>query len=512
MIFKTAESPAEFEQIHRLNYRTFAEEVGQYTPNGSGILVDRFHEKNTYHIALQGESLLGMVATHDRPPFSVAARLADPSVLDALGGPLLEVRLLAMNPDYRNRLVLPGLLWELYCDARARRYSHLIISGITERLSMYERVGFRALGPATQSGAAKYVPMALSLADPPEHLEWFTRSYTARRSRSTEPLVSLMPGPVEIAPEVRAAFQRAPISHRCAEFTAVYESVRASLSRLAGGMPVAILTGSGTTANDAVALHLHAAFGEAPGLILVNGEFGERLARQATRAGLRYETLSWPWGDPWNMRDVADKLAQRPAWVWAVHLETSTGVLNPLQQLAEIMASREIPLAADCVSSLGATPLPQQGLWMCTGVSGKAIGAYAGLSFVFANPAALERVPDMSLPASMDVRVAIAHRGPQFTVASPSLYALEAALSQCDFARHAEMGSIVRRRLRELGIRPLAAEIDAAPCVTTFVAPDSAFVDRCRRAGFELGGGSGYLRERGWTQIATMGAITSTHP
>jgi len=58
-----------------------------------------------------------------------------------------------------------------------------------------------------------------------------------------------------------------------------------------------------------------------------------------------------------------------------------------------------------------------------------------------------------------------------------------------------------------MGIQPLAAEIDAAPCATTFVLPDHTFVERCRRAGFELGSESGYLLKHRWGQIATMGAV-----
>ena len=89
LIFKRAETAAEFDQIHRLNYRTFAEEVQQYAPDGTGVLVDRFHDKNVYYIAVENGRVLGMVAANDQPPFSVEKRVPDPASLDALGGPLL---------------------------------------------------------------------------------------------------------------------------------------------------------------------------------------------------------------------------------------------------------------------------------------------------------------------------------------------------------------------------------------------------------------------------------------
>ena len=529
LIFKTAETAEEFDQIHRLNYRTFAEEVQQYVPDGTGVLVDRFHDKNIYLIAVENGRVLGMVAANDQPPFSVVKRLTDSASLDALGGPLLEIRLLAVEPDSRHRMILGCLLWELYRYASNRGYSHAVISGITSNLEMYRRIGFQALGPAVGSGDASFVPMALSLQNPPEDLARRTRAFLARearQARTTGPsLTNLMPGPVEISAEVRQAFARPPVSHRSLAFVDAYERTRDTLSHLSGGLNVAVMVGSGTTANDCVAMHLRAAFQDAPGLVLVNGEFGERLVGQASRAGLRFRALRWRWGSPWDLDEINDALTQSPAWIWAVHLETSTGVLNRVPELVSLASglasspasSRGVRVALDCVSSLGAVPLPEQGVWMSTGVSGKSLGAYAGLAFVFASPQALEQTSAASFPASMDVAAAAAQSGPQFTVASPLLFALETALrpfasaetARERWARQQSLGRSVRSQLRQMGIQPLAGETDAAPSVTTFPIPSDSFVEKCRRAGFELGSESGYLLKRRWAQIATMGAVDS---
>lgn len=145
--------------------------------------------------------------------------------------------------------------------------------------------------------------------------------------------------------------------------------------------------------------------------------------------GLRLERLVYSWGSPWNMQEVSAALRRKPAWVWAVHLETSTGVQNPLAELVEEASKRSIPVAADCVSSLGAVPLPQQGLWMASGVSGKALASYAGLSFAFASREALEQTAGARFPSSLDVGAAVRCPGPQFTIASPQLMALREALT-----------------------------------------------------------------------------------
>ncbi len=516
LTFKQADSAWEFEQIHRLNYRTFAEEIGQYAPDGSGVLVDRFHDKNRYFIAVQDSQVVGMVAVHDQPPFSVASRMSDPAILVSLGERLLEVRLLALNAGSRHRMIFAGMLWQMYLFARRQGYSHLVISGITDKLEMYERLGFEALGPAVQTGEASFVPMAMCLQPPPERLLRDAQLYLARENRMRNiPLFSLMPGPVEIAEPVREAFCRRPISHRCPEFLEAYDRTCSRLRNLVGGMDVAPLVGSGTTGNDALSLHLAAAVEDQKGLVLTNGEFGERLIGQARRAGLNFVPLQWSWGDPWDLNRIEDNLAAGARWIWGVHLETSTGVLNDLTGLICLARRYDAKVAMDCVSSIGAAPIDSDGLFMATGVSGKALGAYAGLAFVFVQPGAMKGALP-GIPSSLDVGGAIHYNGPRFTVPAPQWLALDAALelhyaapSQVDarLEDYRRTGVWVRQQLRESGIQPLASEQHAATSITTFDVPFNGFLEKCRRNGFELAGDSGYLRVRNWSQIATMGVL-----
>src|SRR5262249_21393962 len=64
-------------QTHRLNYRTFVTEIPQHHDTGDGRLVDKFHAKNIYFIAMRRDRVVGMISLHDQPPFSVADRLPD---------------------------------------------------------------------------------------------------------------------------------------------------------------------------------------------------------------------------------------------------------------------------------------------------------------------------------------------------------------------------------------------------------------------------------------------------
>ena len=169
-VFKLAENPEEYDGLRRLNHRVFAEEVGQHTADPSGLLVDRFESKSEYWIALHAGAVVGMLAVHDQPPYSVEKRLPTPDVLKSWPSPILEVRLLAVDPDHRNRMVMAGLLGNMVVQAMDRGYATMLASGITGRLEMYRRFGFEELGPPVEDGRAAFVPLALRLDQLPARI------------------------------------------------------------------------------------------------------------------------------------------------------------------------------------------------------------------------------------------------------------------------------------------------------------------------------------------------------
>jgi aspartate aminotransferase-like enzyme len=175
----------------------------------------------------------------------------------------------------------------------------------------------------------------------------------------------------------------------------------------------------------------------------------------------------------------------------------------------------------DCISSLGATPLDLREVYLATGTSGKSLGSYAGVAILFADPQAAARLEHNNVPTYLDAGAALRTKGPCFTFPSPMLLALDAALREYEtperaasvYARYRELGTLIRNRLRGLGLTPLAAAEDSAsPVITTFAPPEDKsamrFVARCRKLGYAIGGESGYLAQRRFVQIATMGAVT----
>ncbi len=523
--FKRAETRQEFEQIHCLNYRTFVSEIPQHEDPGSGVLVDKFHGKSAYLIVLREGRVVGMVSTHDQPPFSVAERLRDPEILHRPGTRPLEIRLLAIEPEERNKTLFFGMVWSLYEYARTNGYTHLFISGIAERVQLYEQLGFVQLGPAVGTGPASFVPMMLTIGVLPDKIKRVKRlweSHLGKLAPKRDDAVCLLPGPVTTSAAVRTAFHQPPIYHRGPEFIKRFIALRKLLADVTGARNVAILNGSGTLGNEAVAATLAATPGEDRGVLLINGEFGERLARQAVRFGLQPRLLRWPWGRPWDLDEVDDALAKEPTgcWVWGVHQESSTGVLNDLPGLVRVARKRGARVCVDCISSLGAVPIDLREVYLATAASGKALGAYAGAAIIFADIDALHRLDRGRVPSYFDLPAALASEGPCYTFPSPTLCALEAALAeystpqkaQAAYTRYQELGVYVRSELRRVGLEPLAADDCASPVVTTFTPPGeetaAAFVNRCRGWGFAIGGQSGYLAERRLVQIATMGAVT----
>jgi aspartate aminotransferase-like enzyme len=520
LTFRKASGDDELRQICALNHRIFAEEVAQHPPDPSGLLVDRFHQENRYFVALEDSVVVGMISAHTGPEFSIARRLPDPSLLGRLQRPM-EIRLLAIEPKARRRTVLAGLLWQVYEHANAGEYSHLLISGITEREGMYRKMGFVSLGPAVPEGSACFVPMMMPMAGRRQsvagRVHMHERHWQRRVQQERE--VSLLPGPVNIHPLVAATFMQMPESHRSEAFVNRFAEMREHLQRLGSGMEVAVFPGGGTLANDAVAANLSAIFGEAEGLVVSNGEFGERLGDQAARAGLKFRQLRFAWGDGWSMEQTQEAL-RRAAWVWAVHLETSTGVLNDAAALMEMAERCGTAVALDCVSSIGAVKIPQasDAFLLASGVSGKSLGAYAGLGFVYAGQACAHRLQNRMVCGSFDVLAMARMRGPGSTVSSPLVNALLDALrmhygsdeaAQRRLAHYESLGRWVRTRMRAAGWMPIAPEAIAAPNVSSFVLPDTEFAARCRNSGYRIAHESQYLKARGWGQIATMGEVTA---
>lgn len=509
LVFKIASEPWEFEQIYRLNYKTFVEEIPQHGPNSDGRLVDRFDAENTYLICLQGRELVGMIAVRDRRPFSLDEKLPDLESYLPPARSLCEMRLLSVRPGHRNGLVFRGLMKLLEEFCLDRGYDLAVISGAAHRVELYRRLGFVPFGPMVGTQPALFQPMYLTLNSWRERAADFLRA-----SRVSSAKRVFLPGPVSVHREVRHALSQLPVSHRADDFVEDFQETKRLLCDFAGARCVEILLGSGTLANDVIAAQLSLRPGR--GLVLSNGEFGERLIDHAARFGLDFEPLAIGWGETFELPAVQRRLKQGDIrWLWAVHCETSTGVLNDLEGLKRLSQETGVLLCMDCVSSIGTVPLDLRGVYLASGASGKGLGAFPGLCLVFYN----EPIPSAPtrLPRYLDLGFYAENRGVPFTFSSNLLYALKTALARFDrrkaFHETAALARWLREELRAMGLRIVAEDAHMAPAVITIALPPSISVEKLggelERDGFYLSYKSRYLLDRNWIQICLMGDYSS---
>lgn len=507
LTFKIAREPRELEQVHTLHYKAFVEEIPQHAPNDEARHVDRFHDENVYAVALDGERVIGSIAVRGRRPFSLDGKLAN---LDSYLPPdrsFCEVRLLNIAKEHRTGNILPGLITAVWDYAMTSNYDTALISATTRQLKLYEHMGFVPFGPLVGTEDAQFQPMYLTVEAFREQAREISSLPPAIRGE----VVNLLPGPVAIHPDVAAAFCTTPESHRSPTFEDDLRTVKSRLCELAGMRHVEVLLGSGTLSNDTVAAQLWLHGGK--GIVVSNGEFGERIADQATRAHLDYQQVRFAWGEPIDVDAVRRTMDETKAqWVWAVACETSAGILNDIVALSELCRERDAKLALDCVSAFGAVPLDLSGVWLATAASGKALAAYPGLSMVFHQ----HSIPvSKKLPRYLDLGM-YAKDGVPYTHSSNLVSALRVAVERVEWTSRFEQivtnGAWLRGRLRAAGFSLIGDRATPAPHVVTIELPEHIRSDDAarslERAGFLLSYASGYLRERNWIQVCLMGEVS----
>jgi aspartate aminotransferase-like enzyme len=512
LVFKFADEDWEFEQIHRLNYRTFVEEIPQHQASPTHRLVDKFHSENTYLICLSGRKLAGMLAARGNRPFSLDQKLEKLDSYLPSGRKVCEVRLLAIEKKFRGAQVLQGILALLWQHSIEKGYDLGVISGTTRQFKLYQHLGFVPFGPVVGTGEAQFQPMYVKMETFEKSAREFLRSSPSRAFQPSA--VNFLPGPVTVLREVRRAFEQAPESHRSDAFTRDFQAAKQILCELVQARNVGLFLGSGTLANDVVAGQL--LLEGKPGLVLTNGEFGERLVDHARRFGLTFDTLEFPWGQPLDLAVVRRRLeaAPAPGWLWCPHCETSTGVLNDLDRLKTLCAEFQVKLCLDCISSIGTVPVDLRGVWLASCASGKGLRAYPGISMVFYHH---EVVPSpRGVPRYLDLGCYAAQETVPFTFSSNLLHALHAAVKRVRwderFAGLVDLSAWLRTRLCELGFELIGDGASVSPAVVTIALPshlDSARIGGLvQESGYLVSYNSDYLRRKNWIQACLMGECT----
>jgi 2-aminoethylphosphonate-pyruvate transaminase len=261
-------------------------------------------------------------------------------------------------------------------------------------------------------------------------------------------------------------------------------------------------------------------------LILSNGFYGERLKQIAGAIGLPFAALDLPWTEPASSEQLETALGADPSisHVVVCHVDTGTGLLNPLEPLAEVARRRGVALIVDAIASFGGLPIDASALDLEVIVASpnKWLEGVPGIGLVVAKRAALEQAARRAHSFCLDLHRqwrSFEHDGRwRFTPPTQATAALLAALRQ-----HAEEGQTVRlervRRnwrclvdgLRAFGFETYLRDDVASPVIATFHAPADPNYDRERF--FELMWHRGFVMFRGQLtpeptfRIGCMGAI-----
>ncbi len=341
------------------------------------------------------------------------------------------------------------------------------------------------------------------------------------------PRILLGPGPSIANPRVLKAMTTPMLGYLDTDFVEVMNDTVALLRQVYGTQNTITFPVSGTgTAGMETALTNVIEHGDNV-IVGINGYFGNRIADIAERCGATVTSVNTEWGDIIKPQQIADSCEQvSPKLVAVVHAETSTGVLQPLDEIIEIAHQHDALLLADCVTSLGGYPveLDARGIDIAYSCTQKCLAGPPGLSPISFSDRAVDVIRNRKTKIQsfyMDVTLLEEYwsgttRKYHHTVSMSMIYALREALrvvleegESARYQRHKRNAQALIAGAEAIGLEPAAVENHRAPMLTTLRIPDGIDDGTVRKRliqdfGIEIGGGLGIFAGKAW-RIGLMG-------
>ncbi len=338
------------------------------------------------------------------------------------------------------------------------------------------------------------------------------------------------PGPSNIHPRVYAALSAPVVGHLDPTFLTVMEEAKQLLrSTFQTGNDLTIAI-SGTGSSGMETCFVNAIEPSDRVLVCISGVFGVRMREVASRCGAEVDVVEVEWGKAIPAEMVSQALATAQYTVVAiVHAETSTGVLQPLEEISHLVHDHGALFLVDTVTSLGGVRLDvdSYGIDLCYSGTQKCLSCPPGLSPVTFSPRAMERLAGRRTPVQswyLDLTLISQYWGESrvyhHTAPISMNYALREALLlvaeeglETRWARHRHSQAALVRGLEALGLDLVVDEAIRLPALTTVSIPEGIDDARVRstllqRFGIEIGGGLGAFQGKAW-RVGLMGA-TST--
>jgi len=341
------------------------------------------------------------------------------------------------------------------------------------------------------------------------------------------PRLLLGPGPSPISPRVIEALSRPTLGHLDPQFLHLLDDVGERLRGVFGtsNSSTFAVSGTGSAGMEASLVNLIE-----PGdkvIIGVKGFFGGRLVEMARRMGAEVVTVEAEWGQILEPQRLIEAHRAHPdaRLLALVHAETSTGVMQPLEEIGRYLHDHETLFVVDTVTSLGGLRIDADALGadVCYGGTQKCVGAPPGLSPITFSARAIERTRKrVAAPTSwyLDVSLIANYLGSErryhHTAPINLFYALHEALRELEeegmearVARHRRVGDRLKAELESRGFRSFTDPAHRLPQLTAVHLPDGLEEGPLRAAllerhGIEVGGGLGPARGKIW-RIGLMG-------
>ena len=338
--------------------------------------------------------------------------------------------------------------------------------------------------------------------------------------------ILLNPGPVSLSEGVRRAVAKVDLCHREPEYFELQDEVINGLLDIYQCDPAlwtaVLVGGSGTSAMEAMLASLLPQ--DANVLVLENGVYGERLSRIVSIYGIRNQALKAAWGEEIDLKALADLLASGDfSHVLAVHHETTTGRLNPVDEIASLCSQNGVQLLLDAVSSFGAESIPFQNksLLAIAATANKCLHGIPGLAMVLCRREGLKqnikpRTLSLHLPRWAEQQ---AKQSTPFTPPVNALLGLAQALKELNRQggwkarrlRYRKLAAHVEETCEDLGVEQwLPAEVSSCVLRSYYLPAGMTYNelhDGLKQNGFIIYAGQGDLAERLF-RISTMGEIS----
>jgi alanine-glyoxylate transaminase/serine-glyoxylate transaminase/serine-pyruvate transaminase len=346
---------------------------------------------------------------------------------------------------------------------------------------------------------------------------------------TTERLL-LGPGPSMVHPRIMSAMAHPVVGHLDPTFVELMNQIQDMLRRVfqTKNRLTLPISGTGSAGMEAMLCNLIE-----PGdsiLIGVNGYFGLRMVDMADRYGAEVHQVERPWGEIFTPEEINATLKEHPAkLVCIVQAETSTGVLQPMEDLAEVVHRHGALLLVDCVTSLGGVPVKIDDWDVDAAYSGsqKALSCPPGLAPLTFGDRAIEKlnnrktkVANWYLDLSLLEKYWGSERAYHHTTPISMNYALHEALRiileeglETRFARHRENAQMLWGGLKDLGMELHVEESYRLPTLTTALVAEGVNEAKVRARlmeefNIEIGGGLGALKGQ-VLRIGLMGYSSS---